>query len=688
MDLIDYRGLQILSPDPTGDGGLAIQNDLKELANRAGPIHQTAGSPTVDNDSDDTAGIGVKFYQWSHWLDTSDNAIYVCTDATPGAAVWLTGLPNARTISTTAPLTGGGDLSANRTLAITETDATHDGYLSSADWNTFNGKGVGSVTSVALTAPAIFSVAGSPITSTGTLAVTLATQSANAVWAGPTSGGAAMPTFRALVAADIPTIAQSQVTSLTTDLAAKVPATRTLTGSAPITIDGDNAAHDLSANRTVAIAAATSSVPGSMSAADKGKLDKLQFQGANVASASTTNIGAATGEYIHITGTTTITAFDNVAAGIGRKCVFDGVLTLTHNATSLILLGSNIVTAAGDCAEFESEGSGNWRLIAYQRASGAYLVSANNLSDVANRGSSIGNLGVVNDADLFGDGSDGSLTISADTNVAKLLYQFTNLTIDAGKSLICREWRLSLLPYLIIKVNGTLTLNGSITANGVTGFASGAVCSYTCTGSKCSCSSSCGAWCGGLGPLFYQGSSDYLPCSIWSKQLLPIPGGGGGFGCAAPSYFWGLNSNSPLPGYCRGYTAVGCAGSSAIDTNICVFDWVGPGRQFRYAAGAGGGFGCCVAGCYGMGGNGGGIILIHAKQIVFGASAIIQAKGEAGTAATYGGGGGGGHVEIWTNSVLSSGDKAKVSVAGGAGGTGSTTGGGAGADGIKRFYSL
>lgn len=62
----------------------------------------------------------------------------------------------------------------------------------------------GTVTSVALTMPAIFSVAGSPITSSGTLAVTLATETANTVWSGPTSGGAATPTFRALVTADIP----------------------------------------------------------------------------------------------------------------------------------------------------------------------------------------------------------------------------------------------------------------------------------------------------------------------------------------------------------------------------------------------------------------------------------------------------------------------------------------------------
>lgn len=64
--------------------------------------------------------------------------------------------------------------------------------------------GTGTVTSVALSLPAIFSVSGSPVTTSGTLTGTLATQSANTIWAGPTSGGATSPAFRALVTADLP----------------------------------------------------------------------------------------------------------------------------------------------------------------------------------------------------------------------------------------------------------------------------------------------------------------------------------------------------------------------------------------------------------------------------------------------------------------------------------------------------
>jgi hypothetical protein len=91
----------------------------------------------------------------------------------------------------------------------------------------------------------------------------------------------------------------------------------------------------------------------------------------DVASATTCAIGAAASNYVRITGTTTITGLGTVASGIRRKVVFAGALTLTHNATSLILpTGANITTAAGDTAEFISEGSGNWRCTDYQRAIG------------------------------------------------------------------------------------------------------------------------------------------------------------------------------------------------------------------------------------------------------------------------------------------------------------------------------
>lgn len=66
--------------------------------------------------------------------------------------------------------------------------------------------GSGSVTSVGLALPAIFTVSGSPVTGAGTLTGTLATQAANLIFAGPVSGSATAPTFRAQVVADLPAL--------------------------------------------------------------------------------------------------------------------------------------------------------------------------------------------------------------------------------------------------------------------------------------------------------------------------------------------------------------------------------------------------------------------------------------------------------------------------------------------------
>jgi len=56
------------------------------------------------------------------------------------AALGYTPVSNALLINTTAPLTGGGDLSANRTLSIPAATSSINGYLSSTDWSTFNGR--------------------------------------------------------------------------------------------------------------------------------------------------------------------------------------------------------------------------------------------------------------------------------------------------------------------------------------------------------------------------------------------------------------------------------------------------------------------------------------------------------------------------------------------------------------------
>jgi hypothetical protein len=96
----------------------------------------------------------------------------VLTSAGTGVTpTWTT--PTTGTVTSvtgTSPVVSSG----GSTPAISMPAATGsvNGYLTSTDWTTFNSKGSGTVTSVAATVPSFLSVAGSPITSSGTLALT------------------------------------------------------------------------------------------------------------------------------------------------------------------------------------------------------------------------------------------------------------------------------------------------------------------------------------------------------------------------------------------------------------------------------------------------------------------------------------------------------------------------------------
>lgn len=91
---------------------------------------------------------------------------------------------------------------------------------------------------------------------------------------------------------------------------------------------------------------------------------------ASLASGATTDIGAQQAGRIEVTGTTTITSFGTVSAGIRRWLRFAGALTLTHSAALECTTGASITTAAGDTCLMESQGSGNWIMLGYWRKSG------------------------------------------------------------------------------------------------------------------------------------------------------------------------------------------------------------------------------------------------------------------------------------------------------------------------------
>lgn len=99
-----------------------------------------------------------------------------------------------------------------------------------------------------------------------------------------------------------------------------------------------------------------------------------ESEGAALTSAATVDLAAATGQFVHIAGSTgPITSLGTAPkAGIRRVVVFDSTPTLTHNASTLILTtGANITAAAGDVMVFVSEdAAGAWRQVGDLPANG------------------------------------------------------------------------------------------------------------------------------------------------------------------------------------------------------------------------------------------------------------------------------------------------------------------------------
>lgn len=186
----------------------------------------------------------------------------------------------------------------------------------------------------------------------------------------------------------------------------------------------------------------------------------LYAQGTAVASASTINLDTATGDYVHITGTTTITAV-TLAQGQTRKIVFDGALTFTNGASLILPGGASITTAAGDTAVLVGEASSVVRCISYSKASGASIVSS---ASVPVRQTVLSGPVDSNGLASFG-GSTGSTTVTmSGTLVATAANGFSS---TGGVNLVGSGTNLS---WTGLSTNGTMYLyvdvgsDGSLTA--------------------------------------------------------------------------------------------------------------------------------------------------------------------------------------------------------------------------------
>jgi hypothetical protein len=222
------------------------------------------------------------------------------------------------------------------------------------------GGGGGTVTNVALAMTNMpCTISGSPVTTTGTLTCSANTETANFVWAGPASGSAATPTFRALVSADIPNNAANTSGNAAT---ATLAATATALAATPAQCTGVNFATGITASGVANCSAITagdlpvtltSNTTGNASTATNStKVGSITVTGTpaigNVLTATSTT--AATWQALPasgaITGSGTTACIpiytSTTVLGTSPICLSSGILTSTDPfvATSLTSSGA------------------------------------------------------------------------------------------------------------------------------------------------------------------------------------------------------------------------------------------------------------------------------------------------------------------------------------------------------------
>lgn len=189
----------------TLSGSLADQNANMIFA---GPASGAASSPTFRAlTAADISGIGAVIGTGTanylpKWVSSAGLGISQLFDngtnvgigtSTPSVKLDVVGQLKVSTLSTLPTSIAGWNSGIASQVTLGSNLSLASGTLSAA----------GSVSSVGLSLPSIFTVSGSPVTGSGTLSGTLATQSANTVFAGPSSGAAAAPTFRTLTGSDL-----------------------------------------------------------------------------------------------------------------------------------------------------------------------------------------------------------------------------------------------------------------------------------------------------------------------------------------------------------------------------------------------------------------------------------------------------------------------------------------------------
>lgn len=399
----------------------------------------------------DTPGSGIPTFNAIGTSDTSPNWYAVDTGVQNAAVVTLAPAATALTAglevnfrpaaenSSTAPtlnVNGLGPATITKqganALAVGDLSNTaianviYDGnYWELMNPQTSGGAGNGTVTSVGLSLPNIFTVTNSPVTASGILTGTLASEPANTFFAAPNSG-AGTPSFRGIAAADLPgsviSPAFSSIASGTNANALLVSGSLAPSGSGTITatsVPGSGVGGNISgfaANVTGTVAVANGGTGATTAAGALASLGAAALASPSFTGSPTAPTAGAGANNTQIATTAYVNNPNNLFSGVDSETGTSYSVPSTDQGELVTVANSAGVAvtlpapAAGWWIEFENTGSGTATLM----PSEGTIDGATTLTVSTNQGVHI----VSNGANYFSERGIGGSGFSGTLGVA------------------------------------------------------------------------------------------------------------------------------------------------------------------------------------------------------------------------------------------------------------------------------
>ena len=191
----------IIIDNAFGSGGLGVTLQTNSVNNTLQNLLNLKAGANITLTADGAGGVTIASSGGAGGVTSfSGDGVVLNNSGSTGVVTATLATHTANTVFA-GPTSGGAATPTFRALVAADLPAG-TGTVTS-----FSAGNIGTIATTSVATP----------TTTPALTFSLATQSANTVWAGPTTGAAAAPTFRSLVAADLPSLSTLAVTSFSGD---------------------------------------------------------------------------------------------------------------------------------------------------------------------------------------------------------------------------------------------------------------------------------------------------------------------------------------------------------------------------------------------------------------------------------------------------------------------------------------